>query len=180
MLPIHLETMARFRSMALRPVHRIKHVVDSQQATTVGTAVNVTLIFAVDAPVLANTTEVEVGSKVNGIFLVVEAYATTGAALSNFYMMIFKNPGNNLTLPAPNVVGASDNKRYSIHQEMVMLQREPTADSAGGNPRTVFKGVIALPRGYRRFGPGDTLVCSVLTPGVTSDFCVQCHYKEFR
>ncbi len=166
--------------MALRPVHRIKHVVDSQFATAVGTPVNVTLIFSVDAPVLANTTEVETGSKVNGIYLKVEVSATTSAALANYYMIITKNPGNNITIPGANVVGADDNKRFVIHQEMVMLQKEPTADSLGGNPRTVFNGVIVLPRGYRRFGPGDTLVATFLSPGVTTDSCLQCHYKEFR
>ncbi len=170
----------RSRSMALRPVHRIKHVVDVQSATTVGTQVDVTLIFSVDAPVLANVTEVETDSKVDGIYLHLEAYATTGAALSNFYMIVTKNPGNNITIPVPNIVGTNDNKRFVIHQEMVMLQREPTADSSGGNPRTVFNGVIVLPRGYRRMGPGDTLVCSVISPGVTTDFCLQCHFKEFR
>ncbi len=167
-------------SMALRPVHRIKHVVDTQFATAVNTPVNITLIFAVDAPVLANTTEVETGSKVNGIYLKLEVSATTSAALANYYLIIFKNPGNNLTIPGANLVGASDNKRFVIHQEMVMLQKEPTADSLGGNPRTVFNGVVVIPRGYRRMGPGDTLSATVLSPGVTTDSCLQCHYKEFR
>ncbi len=173
--------MPRFRSRnLLRPVNRIKHVVDKQAATAIGADNSTNLILASDTPVLANAEEVQTGATVNGIFLVVEAYATTGAALSNFYLYVAKNPGGNLALPNPNVVGISDNKRYVIHQEMVMLQREPSADSLGGNPRTVFKGVIAIPRGYRRFAPNDTLVLVVRTPGVTSDFCVQCHYKEFR
>ncbi len=172
--------MARFRSMALRPVHRIKHVVDSQFATTVGSAVNTVLVFGVDAPVLANTTEVETGSKVNGIYIKLEVSATSSAALANYYMIITKNPGNNITVPPANAVGADDNKRFVIHQEMVMLQKEPTADSLGGNPRTVFNGVVVLPRGYRRFGPGDKLVMTTLSPGVTTDSCVQAHYKEFR
>ncbi len=173
-------TMARFRSMALRPVHRIKHVVDSQFATTVGTQVNVTLIFSVDAPVLANPTEVETGSKVNGIYLKCEFSATSSAALANLYMIVTKNPGNNITVPTANAIGISNDKRFVIHQEMVMLQKEPTADALGGNPRTLFNGVIVIPRGYRRFGPNDTLVVSFLTPGVTTDGCLQCHYKEFR
>ncbi len=168
----------RFRS-GLRPVHRIKHVVDSQQATTVGTQVEVTVVLASDTPDLATTNEVETGSTVNGIYLNVEAYATTGAALSNFYLAVWKNPGGNITLPNGNAVGANDNKRFAIHQEMKMLQKEPSGE-AGGNPRTIFNGVIALPRGYRRFAPNDSLIVTAFTPGVTSDFCLQCHYKEFR
>ncbi len=172
--------MARRFRTSLRPVHRIKHVVDAQNATTVGTVVAQDLVNAVDSPVLAQTDEVETGSTVNGIYLKVEAYATSGAALSNFYMIVYKNPGGNISNPVPNAVGANDNKRYVIHQEMVMLQREPTTGSSGGNPRTIFNGVIVIPKGFKRFAINDRLILVVLTPGVTSDFCVQCHYKEFR
>jgi len=166
----------RFRSRnMLRPVHRIKHVIDVQFATTAGLQVNHDLILASDTPDLATTTEVETGSTVNGIYLVVEVIATSSAALSNAYMIVIKNPGGNLTEPAPNAVGSSDNKRFVIHQEMVMLQKQD-----GSNPRTLFKGVIAIPRGYRRFAPNDVLRCRFVTPGVTADWCLQCHYKEFR
>ncbi len=164
---------------ALRPVNRIKHVVDIQAGAVAGTSVVNILIDTVDAPVLANVTEVVTGSKVNGIYLKVEAYATSNGALSNFYMIVYKNPGNNLTMPEPNVVGSNDNKRFVIHQEMVMLQKEP-ASELGGNPRVVFNGVIVIPKGYRRFGPDDRLDVRVLSPGVSSEFCIQCHYKEFR
>ncbi len=163
------------RRMSLRPVHRIKHVVDIQNATPVGSLVSQDLIDSKDAPVLANTDEVETGSTINGIYLNVEAYATSAAALSNFYLIIYKNPGGNISNPVPNAVGSNDNKRYVIHQEMKMLEQ-----STNGNPRTIFNGVIVIPKGYRRFAINDRLILVVLTPGVTSNFCVQCHYKEFR
>ncbi len=165
----------RSRGNALRPIHRIKHVVDKQGATVAGTKVTEDLIVTKDAPVLANVAEVETGSKVNGIYLKVETYARSSAALANFYMAIMKNPGENLAAIVPNTVGSSDDKRFVIHQEMVMLQRV-----ADGNPRTVFNGVIAIPRGYRRFGPNDKLHLILLSPGVSTDYCFQCHYKEFR
>ncbi len=168
--------MPRFRSsMSLRPIHRIKHVVDKQAGVVLGVQNLTTLIDTVDAPVLANREEVETGSKVNGIYLKVEVSATTAAALANVYMYVAKNPGTNLTLPNANSVGASDNKRYVIHQEMVMIQKV-----VAGNPRILFNGVIAIPRGYRRFAPDDSLVLAVLSPGVNIDLCLQCHYKEFR
>ncbi len=135
----------------------------------------VKLIESVDAPVLANVSEVETGSKVNGIYLKVECYATSTAALANFYLAIFKDPGGNLTNPTINAVGADDNKRFVIHQEMVMLEKNTT-----GNPRTVFNGVVVIPRGYRRNGPNDQLKAILLAPGVTAEYCLQCHYKEFR
>ncbi len=159
----------------LRPVNRIKHVFDEQGGFTVGTGVSVIPIDTVDAPTLANTQQIVTGSTVNGFFLVVEVVATTSAALPNVYMAIFKNPGSNITMPEANAVGASDNKKYCIHQEMVMLQQQTNS-----NPRTLFKGVIVIPRGYRRFGPDDRIQIRLFTPGVNISYCVQVHYKEFR
>ncbi len=169
----------RRRGMALRPVNRIKHVVDSQFGVVGGTPARVDVIEANDAPVIANTNEVQTGSKVNGIFLIVEVTMTSGVVLANAYMLVAKRPGGNITVPDANVVGASDNKRFVIHQEMVMMQKFDADVSA--NPRTLFKGVVVIPKGYRRFGPNDVLEVQVFTPtGQNMDACVQCHYKEFR
>ncbi len=160
---------------AIRPVHRIKHVFDKQVGIVLAIVNSTNLIIAKDAPVLANPGEVETGSKINGIYLKVECYATTAGALANVYMTVSKNPGGNLTLPVPNAVGISDNKRFVIHQEMVMMEQ-----SVNGNPRTLFNGVIVIPRGYRRFAPNDLLQIQLLAPGVNISACFQCHYKEFR
>ncbi len=170
--------MPRFtnrRQNALRPVNRIKHVVDSQGGIAAGGTVNVDLISTTDTPTLAQVEEVETASKVNGIYLKVEINATSSAALANAYLSVSKNPGNNLAIPPPNQVGSSDNKKYVIHQEMVMLQQVTNS-----NPRTLFNGVIVIPRGYRRNGPNDKLILKIQSPGVALNFCVQCHYKEFR
>ncbi len=166
----------RSRNNALRPVNRIKHVVDNQFATALGVAQVTNPIVSVDNPTLANTSNVQTGSTVNGIFLSVEVVNTgvTGV-LANAYMMVMKNPGGNLTFPNPNIVGADDNKKYVIHQEMVMLQMVDNS-----NPRTLFKGVIVLPRHMRRFGPNDLLQLSIFSPGVELSGCSQTHYKEFR
>ncbi len=161
---------------SIRPVNRIKHVVDQQGGIVLNTKTTVDLISTFDAPVLAGPADVETGSKVNGIYLKVEVYATTEAALANCYMYVMKNPGNQLTgIPNPNTVGVSNQKKYVIHQEMVMLEQ-----SINGNPRTLFNGVIAIPKGYRRNGPKDKLILVLLAPGVDIFFCMQCHYKEFR
>ncbi len=169
-----IRLMARF-NRSIRPVHRIKHVVDIQGGQVAGTQTSNTVVVAVDAPVLATPKQVETACTINAIYLKVEAYATSTAALANFYMIIFKNPGGNLTTPGCNTVGSDDNKKYVIHQEMVMMEKNTT-----GNPRTVFNGVIKIPRGYRRFGINDLLDVAVLSPGVSSDYCIECIYKEFR
>ncbi len=170
-MPFHY----RRRGSSMRPVNRIKHVIDKQAGVVLNVQNATVLAVGNDSPVQANTTEVESGSTINGIYLKVEASATTAAALANCYLMVVKNPGATITFPNANVVGAFVNKKYVIHQEMVMLQKDAT-----GNPRTVFNGVIVIPRGYRRMSLLDQLVAFVFAPGVNIDLCVQCHYKEFR
>ncbi len=165
----------RSRNQSMRPVNRIKHVVDTQLGLVLDTQSNQNLIKSVDAPILANPEEVVTGSVVNAVYLKVEAYATTAGALANLYMLVLKNPGAEIVVPQPNQVGISDAKRFVIHQEMVMLEQ-----SVNGNPRTVFNGVIVIPRGYRRFGPNDFLQLALYAPGVNTSICFQCHYKEFR
>ncbi len=169
--------VARFRRRALSPVNRIKHVVDSSATLTAGSALTTTLIQSTDTPVLANTDECETGSIVNGIYLKVEVASneTDAGAIPNVYMAVIKNPGQNLTGFAVNAIGSNDNKRFVIHQEMVMLN-----NLAGGNPRVLFNGVIAIPKGYRRNGPNDVLQLIILSTAVNITLCIQCHYKEFR
>ncbi len=163
--------------MAIRPVHRIKHVVDSSATLAGGTTLPISLAISVDAPVLGNTTECETGSKVNGIYLKVEVGSneTDAGAIPNVYLMVMKNPGGNLTFPAPNAVGVSDNKRFVIHQEMIMIN-----NVAGGNPRILFNGVIVIPKGLRRMGPGDAIQIAILSPALNIALCLQAHFKEFR
>ncbi len=171
--------MARFRRLnpATHPVNRIKHIVDSSATLTAGTTLEVELIKSVDAPVLANTTECITGSKVNGLYLNVQVGSneTDAGAIPNFYMALYKNPADAIGLLNPTSLGDDDRKRYVIHQEMVMMN-----NLVGGNPRTVFSGVIAIPRGYRRNGPDDRLQLVFHSPQVNVAVCVQCIYKEFR
>ncbi len=169
--------MGRYRrSMVV--VNRIKHVVDKSQQLAATVQLDQVLINTKDAPVLANTVEVETGSRVNGLYLKVEVAsneAFDSGAIPNVYMMISKNPGGNITLPSPAAVGASDNKRFVFHQEMIMLN-----NTIGGNPRVLFNGVIAIPKGYRRNAPNDQITISFISPALNIVICLQAHYKEFR
>ncbi len=170
--------MRHFRRTSLHPVQRIKHVVDSSATLAGGSVLNQVLVTAVDAPVIANTSEVITGSAINGIYLKIEVASNEAqdvGAVPNVYLAVFKNPGNNLSMPLPNAVGPNDNKRFFIHQEMIMIDNK-----LGGNPRVLFNGVIAIPKGYRRFGPNDRLVASILSPAINIAVCFQCHFKEFR
>ncbi len=170
--------MARFRrNMSIRPVHRIKHVVDASGTLASATTLPEDLITTADAPVLANIKEVETGSKVNGVYLKVEVASneTVVGAIPNVYLAVYKNPGSVIAAVDPASVGNDVNKRFVIHQEMIMLN-----NLKGGNPRVLFNGVIAIPRGYRRFGPDDKLKMSLRSPSTDIVFCYQAHFKEFR
>ncbi len=171
--------MPRFHS-ALTPIHRIKHVVDAEGTVDDSPNAVVDLINTVDASVLASTNQCETGSKVNGIYLHLEALHASGVGRPNFYMIIFKNPGGNLSSTAinPKLVGLNSNKRFVIHQEMIM----GSGDAGNGLPRVVFNGVIVIPKGYRRMAPQDKLQMILVTGtvDVVFDWCMQCHYKEFR
>ncbi len=169
---------SRRRGNSLRPVNRIKHVFDKQGGLIANTQVATNIATANDDPVLANTDECLTGSTINAFFIVCEVTPTNAAALANCYFLVGKSEGGNITLPQPNVVGASDNKRYVIHQEMVMMST--TTVETLGNPRTLFKGVIVIPKGMRRMGPNDVWQLNLKSIGTTTNFCFQVHYKEFR
>ncbi len=167
----------RRNSMALRPVNRIKHVIDSVNSVTANTQIDIPIVSATDTPSLAVTTSVQTGSKVNGVYfrVAVASDQMVPNAIPNCYLAIWKNPGSNLASIPVNTVGSNDNKRFVIHQEMRMLQNED-----GGNPIVLYDGVVALPRGYRRFGPNDELTLSFVCGFLDTKVCIQAHYKEFR
>ncbi len=168
----------RNRALRLRPINSVKHIVDIQGGLVGGTQTAATLIESVDNPVLANATDCATASNVRAIFLNVQVAATGTAALANVYFYIAKNPSNEIataTWPNGNVVGSSDKKKLVIHQEMIMTEKNTTAIA-----RTMFRGVILIPRHMQRNGQDDELQIFLFSPGVNFDFCVQCIYKEFR
>ncbi len=154
-------------------------MVDASQTTAAGATAFVTLAIATDTPTLGDIDGVETGSKVNGFYIRFEVASNEAidlGAIPNVYMYVWKNVGGNLTRPAPNTVGSNDNKRFIIHQEMTMIENK----GQGSNSRTLFNGVVVVPKGMRRMAPNDTWQLVFLSPALNIASCVQCHYKEFR
>ncbi len=169
----------RRTSMALRPINRIKHVFDSSATVAANTVIIFDVAVATDTPTLAVTNAVETGSKINGIYCRIEIASDEAidlGAVPRCYMYLAKNPGNNVTLPFPATVGSDDNKRFVIHQEMSMIENK----GRGSNARTLFNGVVVIPKGMRRMAPNDKIVAHVVCPQLNTAICVQFHYKEFR
>ncbi len=166
------------RAMALRPVNSLKHVVDIQGGLIAGTQSVTAIIDTVDNPVQTNSNDVATASVVKSLFLNVQVAATGTAALANVYLMLYKNPGNNIgaaNVPNANVVGTSDFRKMVFHQEMIMTEKNTTAI-----PRTLFKGVLRIPKHMQRMGVDDLVAVALFSPGVNFDFCFQVIYKEFR
>ncbi len=167
--------MARFR----RPViFSLKHVVDSSASIAAGTQLNTVVMDAVQTPVLTTPAQTAIGARVSAFYLRVEVAVDIRIAgvIPNFYMIVYKNVGSNINPPSPASVGTSDVKRFVLHQEMVMLDNSSDAP----NPRTVFNGVIRIPRGMARQGNDDLIQISTLCPSLTTKQCIQVIYKEFR
>ncbi len=165
--------------MAMRPINRIKHVVDLSSTIAANAAGTFIVALATDTPTLGVTNSVETGSKINGFYIRFETAsneAIDAGAIPNFYFMLVKDVGSNLTFPKANVVGSNDNKRFVIHQEMTMIENK----GQGSNARTVFNGVIVVPKGMRRMAPADAWIIKTVSPALDTVQCLQCHYKEFR
>jgi len=179
--------MAGFRrnsqALRIRPVVSVKHIVDTNGVIVGGTASTTDVIDTVNSPVSTVSNNVANGSYVRALFLNVQAIQLVVAGgINNLYMIVYKNPGNNVPAPAVDDVGTKDKRRFVIHQEMIMTGSVLTA--ADAVPRTLFKGVIRIPKVYQRNGYDDKfqVVIGHRNAEVTqqTDFCLQCIYKEFR
>ncbi len=163
--------------MSLRPINRIKHVIDHNSTPDGGVQLDVPLVIATDTPTLASTTSVETGAKVNGIYLNVQVASIENivGVIPNVYLAVWKSAAGVQTLGSIANMGDDPNKRLVIHQEMIMLN-----NVNGGIPRTLFNGVIVIPKGMRRLAPADVWNCTVRSQTLNIALCIQCHYKEFR
>ncbi len=153
-------------------------MIDVQGGLIGGAVTTEELVIGVDSPLQTTATENQIGSHVKAFFLNVQVAATATASLANVYMMVYGNPGNNIAIgnvPNPNVVGTSDFRKMVFHQEMIMTEKNTTAF-----PRTLFRGVIKVPKKFNRIGFKDRINIALFSPGVNYEFCFQCIYKEIR
>ncbi len=167
------------RGLGLRPVNRIKHVVDLSATIAAGVQQAFIIANTSDNPVQASASAVETGATINGFYIRLEIASNEAislGAIPNVYMYVGKNMGDNLSMPQANAVGVNDNKRWVIHQEMSMIENK----GQGSNARTLFNGVVVVPKAYRRCGPDDLWAVFVLCPALDTAQCIQVHYKEFR
>ncbi len=141
----------------------------------------VPLADVADNPIASTPNQVSIGCRISAIYLRVEVLATAGfVTVPRIYMAVQKSPGDSIATVPPNSVGTNDNRKWIIHQEMIMVAGTTDVQI----PRTMFQGVIKIPFKMQRFGVDDSLKVSFQhdageTTGITN-VCVQCIYKEFR
>ncbi len=171
------------QGLRLRPVNSLKHIVETNGTVTAALQSVTDVINTIDAPVVGSPNSNHVGSTVHAIYLRVEVVGTIAAGgVDNIYMGVFKNPANDLSIPVLDLVGASDRRRFFIHQDMIMLTPLDVTNGVAF-PRTLFKGVIRIPRGFKRNGLSDKLQVILQHRSgevtQTTRFCIECIYKEF-
>ncbi len=172
--------------MSLRPVDSKKHIVEISGILGAGVnTVALTLIAGVDTYTLPDSDGVPTGSRVNGIFIS-SFYIAEGGEVANEVPLVdwyvIHNPGNAFTttfnvanLPTPGATGVHLNKRHIVHTEKGLTGGGDV--SLAGIPM-VFKGVIVLPKQWRRIGENDTwLLCA--RSNFATKFCIQAIYKHY-
>ncbi len=167
----------------LRPVNSIKNVTDASGIlpATTKTILDI-LALATASPVLANVDEVETGSTINSIFLEIFFFSEGGEVANEVplvdWYIIKNNAGASSTaeLPTPGATGSNDLKRYILHEEKGLTGG---GDASLSGVPMVFKGVIRLPRTFRRFGHNDRIQV-VAQSNFNTKFCIKSVYKWYK
>ncbi len=141
----------RRRRDGRRPIDSNKNVVNDIIIVAAAATDTAPIATAVDGAVLANAADVERACTINQIYCEVWIYGNAVAGVnSRMSWNLVKNPGNNLVLPDPSVVGTNDNKRW------VFAQGSGLVGAAGdGQPGYLVRGWFKVPRHMRRMAAGD-------------------------
>ncbi len=171
-----LVTMARFSR--LHPVNSVKKVVDASGALAIGAvSINTLANVAPTAWVDAANVDVPEGCHINSIYISLFMYLdeSVGVVTPLLEWFICKNPGSNLTFPAPGATGGNDNRRWVLHEEKGLA-----SDVGSGGTPMVFKGVIRIPRGKSRMGMDDQIQLRIVSPNHQAWFCLKAIYKFYQ
>ncbi len=173
------------RALALRPINSLKHIVDTSGRAIAGAQNTTDIAIQNDLPSTTSVNQVHTGSAVKAIFLNIQVRGVIAyGGVPRIYFILFKNPGNQVPAPALDAVGISPKRKWVLHQEMIMVDDVGlAATNPTSFPRTMFKGVIKIPKRYQRMGDADKLSFVIgnaagEATGAT-DWCLQSIYREF-
>ncbi len=163
----------------MRPtINSIKHIIDVDGELLATGAVS-QLNVAVAVPNVDPTTfvpgDVRVGAHVNGLFLSVFIIGASGQEIGGSINWYIAKLHEGQSAPDPNNTGVSKIRNQIFHQEKGL------AGSGDGSPMA-FKGVIVVPKSFRRMREGDKIVVALALNGVATSnatFCFKAIYKSF-
>ncbi len=167
----------RRRSYGPRPIiTSIKNVVNFAIGTT-GSLATLGIAKAVTAPSPTVSSDVSHGCLIKAIHVTIDGCGLGGTGvLNNMDIYIIKNPGDNLTNPAPIAVGTSNEKKFVFRQWRFMIMR-----NQDGNVPFHWEGWLKIPRRYHRMGTDDRIDIVVAnTASLTGHFSCQFIYKWYR
>ncbi len=175
--------MPRFATRNRRMGNRLGSIVDSMKnfvALDQGLSdatITVVIAEAQDSATLAVAADVERGSKIFRIWYEIDVCGLAGTGVqNNFDGYFMKNPGQNLTPPAANNYGVSNEKKFIFKSMHAMIMR-----NQDGNDVIRYRGWLKIPRIYQRMGTNDTIIfvhqaTSTLTGHISTRFI----YKWFK
>ncbi len=167
----------RRRNFAPRAViNSIKNVRNFAQGVTSTTQL-VEISKAVNTPVSTTQQEVSQGCIIKAVYCIVDGCGLGGTGVLNVMdLYIIKNPGNNLTVPAPIAVGTSNEKKFVFKMWRFMIMR-----NQDGNLPFHWEGWIKIPKRYQRQGIDDVMdIVFACSSGVTGHISGQFIYKWYR
>ncbi len=161
--------------MSLNVVNSIKniHLANGSTGTT-----QQAIVFAkaVNTPLSTNSSDVSNGCMIKAVYCTVDVCGLAATGVLQFTdMYIIKNPGANLTVPDPDSVGTSNEKKFVIKQWRAMTMR-----NQDGNVPYHWEGWLKLPRRYWRMGTDDLWTIVFQTNTAAGHFSCSFIYKWFR
>ncbi len=160
--------------MRLVTINSEKHIVDfaDDMDTTTKTAF---IAKAVTAPSNTVTTDCHRGGSIKAIWISIDfcGLAASGTR-QNTIVYLMKNPGANLTNPAPLAAGSSNEKKFIFKMWSQMTMR-----NQDGNPPYHWEGWIKIPKRYQRMGTDDIFEITYGVTTATGHIFVNAIYKEY-
>ncbi len=172
----------RFASRGFRRmgpiINSIKNVQSVVTPAAVSTTAFVLIAKAVNTPLSTVATDVSQGCKIKAIWceIWIQSSAVAAEGISVFVdAYIWKNPGANLTAPAPTSVGTSNEKKFVFKQWKGLI-----GSRTQGTPFYFWKGWLRIPKIYQRMGTDDLLQLVFRSEGTASLLCSEFIYKWYR
>ena len=120
-MPVRGYTRRRFRRQSLVVINSIKNIHDAQAGISSSITVD-NLAKAVTNPSPTVDNDVSHGCIIKAVWISLDVCGLGGSGVLNvFDAYLLKNPGANLTSPAPNSVGSSNEKKFVFKQWRAMI-----------------------------------------------------------